>query len=300
MSRARRSPVGRGVHYGPIRQAIERVARVAYTGDWPARLWARVPGATKISVEAHTLPMLPRGPTLRLGFVSDLHLGPTTPIELVRAAFAALSAAAPDVVILGGDYVYLDATPRWMAELEALVGALPVRTKLAVLGNHDLWTHHERIEAALERAGARVLVNDAVLLPPPHGHVAILGLDDPWSAEPDARPGLSASRTAEVRIAACHAPEGLLALGQADARLLVCGHTHGGQIAPFGWPLWVPGPVSSRHPAGLFALGGRWLWVSRGVGAVDVPVRVRARPDVGLFTLVEEGTKDLTHPLTGR
>lgn len=297
MSSARRSPVGRGVNYGPIRAAIERVARTLYVGDWPARLWARVPGATNISVEAHTLPLLPRGPALRLGFVSDLHLGPTTPVELVRAAFAALSAAAPDVVVLGGDYVYLDASPRWLAELEALVSALPVRTKLALLGNHDLWTHHDRIEAALERAGARVLVNDAVHLPAPHAHVAILGLDDPWSARPDARPGLRASAGAEVRIAACHAPEGLLALAEGDARLLVCGHTHGGQIAPFGRPLWVPGPVSSRHPAGLYALGARWLWVSRGVGAVDVPVRLFARPDVGLLTLVEEGTAGPIHPL---
>ena len=292
--------MGRGVNYGPIRGAIERIARVAYAGDWPARLWARVPGALEISVETHTLPILPGGPPLRLGFISDLHLGPTTPIELVRKAFSAISAAAPDVVVLGGDYVYLDASPRWLAELEALVASLEARTKLALLGNHDLWTHHDRIEAALARGGARVLVHDAVHPPPPHAHVAVLGLDDPWSADPDARPALAAAAGATVRIAACHAPEGLLSLAEGDARLLVCGHTHGGQIAPFGRPLWLPGPVSSRDPAGLYDLGARWLWVSRGVGAVDVPVRAFARPDVGLLTLVEAGTPDLRHPLQSR
>ena len=54
-------------------------------------------------------------------------------------------------------------------------------TKLAVLGNHDLWSDDRAIIKVLQDAGVTVLVNRTVRLPVPWDDVAIIGLDDPWT-----------------------------------------------------------------------------------------------------------------------
>jgi uncharacterized protein len=72
-------------------------------------------------------------------------------------------------------------------------------------------------------------------------------------------------------------------------RLLLAGHTHGGQVAlPGPRPLVVPGPLGKRWPFGLHRPAGAGdlaLFVSRGIGATEVPVRAFAPPDVAVFTV---------------
>ena len=128
----------------------------------------------------HELKLLPEGsPRLRIAFLSDLHVGPTTHPATLDRAFEEVARSKPDVLVLGGDYVFLGATEPRVRELEERIAAVPVPLKLGVLGNHDVWAECERIERALRRAGVRLLTNSAVTLPEPHGRIAILGLDDP-------------------------------------------------------------------------------------------------------------------------
>ena len=225
-----------------------------------------------------------------MAFASDLHIGPTTPPALLDAAFAQLRAWAPDLLLLGGDYVFLEATAARVARLEALVASVRAPCCAAVLGNHDLWTHHDRIEAALRAAGAHILVNAALRLPAPHAGLAVVGLDDPWTGQPDADAAFAAvpDDVAGV-VVLCHAPDGVPLVADRAPLLVVCGHTHGGQIAlPGGRPLLVPGPLGPTYPHGEHPLpgpGSGRLWVSRGLGGVEVPVRLYAPPDVLLLTL---------------
>nr|MCU0687091.1 metallophosphoesterase [Polyangiaceae bacterium] len=224
---------------------------------------------------------------LRIAFLSDLHLGPTTSPATLDRAFAIVDGLEPDVVLLGGDYVFLEATPALADELAARVGALRAPTKLAVLGNHDLWTDHDRLQRALERAGARVLINDAARLPPPFDDVAVIGLDDPWTGEPDAVRALAAGAGAQLTIALCHSPDGLAFARGRGIDLMFAGHTHGGQIAlPGPRPVVLPpGPYSKQLPFGLHRVEGTWVFVSRGVGATELPMRTFAPPDVALVTI---------------
>jgi len=169
---------GRGGQFSFARGISETVMGVLFARRWPARLLDRVPAATRVQLIEHEL-RLSNGAaapldsaaaepaSLRLAFISDLHIGPLTPRRLLDNAFQMLARLAPDVLVLGGDYVFLDVNDDMARELEERVAAVPARTKLAVMGNHDLWTHNHVIERALERAGCRVLVNDAHRLPPP-------------------------------------------------------------------------------------------------------------------------------------
>ena len=80
---------------------FERALSLLYAGSWPAKLWALVPGSTRVTLLRHDV--LARGraagrPPLKVAFASDLHLGPTTPRALLDNAFALLgttSSSAP-------------------------------------------------------------------------------------------------------------------------------------------------------------------------------------------------------------
>jgi uncharacterized protein len=266
---------GRGRGYSPWRGLVETTLRAAYLGDWPAHVWSRV--TTEVRRVDVTLPSTAN---LRVGFASDLHLGPTTPMRTLERAFAILADAELDVLALGGDYVFLDATREKARTLARLVSAVPARLKVAVLGNHDLWTEHALLEDALESVGARVLVNDAVEI----DGVSIVGLDDPWTGAIDASRALSLARS-ETKIVIAHAPEALPAVAGRAAAML-CGHTHGGHVAlPGGRPVVIPGHVGRRFPHGVHELGGTTLVVSRGLGGIEIPFRTYAPPDVIVLTL---------------
>jgi predicted MPP superfamily phosphohydrolase len=282
---------GRGGQFSIARGIVETLQSLVFAGRWPARVLDRVPAATRVQLIEHELHLSDGDASagaelapLRLAFISDLHIGPLTPPKLLDNAFQLLAQLAPDVLVLGGDYVFLDVNQSMARELEERVAAVPARTKLAVLGNHDLWTHHDLIERALERAGCRVLINDAQRLPPPHDRFAIVGIDEPWTGRADGGRAFAAS-DAPIKIAVSHAPEGLPFVEGRGAKLLLCGHTHGGQIALPRGPVVVHGPLGRRWPSGLHHLAGMDLFVSRGIGLVDVPLRAYAPSDVSLFTL---------------
>jgi predicted MPP superfamily phosphohydrolase len=132
-----------------------------------------------------------------------------------------------------------------------------------------------------------VLVNAAVRLPPPHDDVAVVGLDDPWTGAPDGDRAFAGAAGAAVTIAVCHSPGGFPHARGRGAALFLSGHTHGGQVAlPGSRPVVLPGGSwARRFPHGLHRDGDTAVFVSRGVGGVELPIRTYAPPDVGVFDL---------------
>lgn len=280
------SSAGRGAHYTRKRGLVEAVLGVLYQRDWPARLWAQVPDRCTVHVIRRTLRVLPLGtPPLRLGFASDLHIGPTTPARLLDGAADLLAAADLDLLLLGGDYVFLEASATKARALGSFVRRARARRTVAVLGNHDLWTDHGALERSLEAAGASLLINANLRLAGPHREVALVGLDEPWTGAPDADLAFRGAETAGARIVLCHSPDGLPMVEGRDVALFVCGHTHGGHVAlPWG-PIVVPGRVGKQLPSGFHEVDGAHVFVSRGLGGIEVPFRTFARPDVAVLTL---------------
>jgi predicted MPP superfamily phosphohydrolase len=279
---------GRGRRYTRLRGLVESAQSLAYAGGWPARLLGQIPPASRVRVLRHSFSLLPHRPgrrALRLAFISDLHLGPLTPMKLIDDAFARLQESEPDVLVMGGDYVSLEVTKSMAAQLAASVGAFRAPLKLAVLGNHDLWTHHELIERALADGGARVMLNDSIRLPAPYDDVAIVGLDDPWTGMVDPDKAF-AGVDAPLKLVLTHAPEAIPLVEGRGVGLLMCGHTHGGQVAAPWGPLMVEGHFGRRWPHGLHDINGMQLFVSRGVGYSDLPVRSFAPSDVAIIDIL--------------
>ena len=265
-----------------------RLESILYRGGWPFRLARALGARARVVTTTYRLPVLPSGtPPLTIAYASDFHAGGTTDPAVLEAACAALRAAAPDVLLLGGDFVTHDAgaAEPLAAELASVPAPLG---RFAVLGNHDWWADAPRVRRALEAAGIEVLMNRCAPLPAPYDRVWICGLDDHWSGRPDAR---AATRGADgLRVVLMHAPSGLLDLEDERFDLALCGHTHGGQVAlPGGTPVIVPhGALSRRYARGRFDLGmGRTLLVSVGLGCVVLPLRLFAAPEIVVCRLNE-------------
>jgi len=282
---------GRGRNYTALRGLVELACELCWAGGWPARIGNLRPDRPRLARFELAL-LEPGSPRLRLGLASDLHIGPTTAPRQIELGLELLDRENLDVLLLGGDYVFLEATPKRSQMLARLVDGVRAPLKLAVLGNHDLWTHHQRLERALESAGVRLLVNETVPLAAPHDGVHIVGLDEPWTGIRAPERALASTRDANVRVVLCHSPDGLDMLDQCDGPsidLYVCGHTHGGHVAlPGGVPIILPpGSRQRAYAHGLRSAGtiARHVYTSRGLGNTELPFRLFAPPDVALFEL---------------
>ncbi|MEN3026750.1 MAG: metallophosphoesterase [Chlorobiota bacterium] len=241
---------------------------------------------------------------LRIGVVSDIHSGPFMQRSQMERYRRELEELECDVVILPGDFI-INRTAEIYPFAEAFAGLSAPLGVYAVTGNHDYFSGEvERICREIEQAGIRLLRNEAVVLERNGGRLTLAGLDDfyarllPAYAEGTADPDGVLSRWESLlqdlpqpRIVACHRPyyfEHLVLLG-ADA--VLSGHTHGGQIvlAELGSLKFAPAAIVSPYLAGTYWSMHRpqaWMYVTRGIGTVGIPVRWNAPPEITHLRLV--------------
>lgn len=275
-------------HQQPLRNAFERFLNAALLKGRVAGISYRLGGLGRVRVTRHDVDLgaarrLAR--PLRIGFASDFHAGPTTHKGVFDDLLATVRAEAPDVLLLGGDYVCFDAE-NVVALADFVAGARAPLGTYAVIGNHDIWNGRSVIEDALRAGGADVLVNRSIALPAPFGDVSVCGIDDPWTGEPSADATFAGA--GPVRIYLTHSPDGLYRLQGQRFDVAFAGHTHGGQIAlRDGAPLFHPsGPSSRAFCYGRYELPGNGpLIVSCGVGCSGIPLRLNADPELLICTL---------------
>jgi uncharacterized protein len=112
----------------------------------------------------------------------------------------------------------------------------------------------------------------------------VVGIDEVYRGEPDVDAAFAGVKRAPC-IGVTHHPDLIDLLDRRRIDLLVCGHTHGGQIRfPFFGAIVVPSRHEGRYAAGFHREGAVLMYVSRGIGAIP-PVRILCRPEVATFTL---------------
>lgn len=276
-----------------------------------APLWfmrARLVDPDRLAVRRYTMPIegLPRElEGLRIGHVSDIHLGRCVSADYARQVVSRTLALRPDIIALTGDYVENASSPiGLLAELLAPL-ADPARSgaiaSVAVLGNHDWYAGPERVSAALRSAGLTVLDNARLFIDRKRDVVSgtshpdalcIAGLGD--LGHDDTRPhtALGGVDPDAPRIALAHHPdtaeEEIFAINE-DLRvdLMLSGHTHGGQIRLplIGAPI-VPGRYGRKYLGGVTQGPAFRVLVSRGAGMTMLPFRIGVPPEIGEITLV--------------
>ncbi len=218
--------------------------------------------------------------------LTDVHVGPTIGRAFIEQIVRTTNALSPDMVAITGDLV--DGS---VEELGALVE--PLRELKAkdgvffVTGNHEYYSGADAWIAHLRTLGIRVLRNERVPIRGGDGF-DLAGVDDTSAHNfghghgqdvPRALAGRDESR-AVVLLA--HQPSQIREAAQHGVDLQLSGHTHGGQIWPWGYAVRLDQP----HVAGFHMHEGTAIYVSRGTGYWGPPMRVAAPAEITRIELV--------------
>lgn len=229
------------------------------------------------------LPGLPRdfdGYTLL--HLSDLHVDMTP--EFVPALVERVRPLEYDACVLTGDYRARTFGPY----AETLAGLERLRPHLrdmpyAVLGNHD----SIRMVPGMEAAGYRVLLNEWVKISRGGSALYLSGIDDAhyYRMENFHRAAQDIPDDA-TSILLSHTPETYRHAAHADFDLMLCGHTHGGQIClPGGTPILTDADCPRAFVRGAWTYHKMRGYTSTGAGSCIVDVRLNCPPEVTLHRL---------------
>ena len=214
--------------------------------------------------------------------VSDLHLDMAD--DFPHALIEAVRQVSYDLCVLTGDFRGETYGPY----AQAMEGMRQVRPHLqgeiyAVLGNHDTIC----MVPALEAMDVRMLLNEQVRLERAGEHIYLAGIDDAHYYRADnIEKAADAIPEGAVSILLAHTPEIYRHAAHADFNLMLCGHTHGGQIClPGGTPLMCNARCPRAMCSGAWTYEGMAGYTSSGSGACVVDVRLNCPPEITLHTL---------------
>jgi uncharacterized protein len=247
------------------------------------------------------------GGSLTILHISDTHMRAG---DRRKAAFLA-TLPQPDVCVVTGDIL---GEP---GAVDACVDSLrPTRGRLAsyfVMGSNDYFapqplnylsyfhgrrkhragrrSRSDELRARLEADGWIYLANRKTSLSHDGMRVEVVGLDDPHIERHDLR--VAPRRNPEsLGLAVVHSPDPVPELAALGYDLILCGHTHGGQVRmPFVGALVTNSTIPTRLCMGLSRFGRSYLHVSPGLGTSKyAPFRFLCRPEATLLELVPRTT----------
>lgn len=224
-----------------------------------------------------------------IAFLSDLHYGFFLGDEAMARIFDMVMAHKPGLILLGGDLAEGLRAQRRLCEgpLRMLKAPLGV---YCVPGNNDCEAvkgDYRILRASLDRAGVRLLVNERLHVPLETTVLAITGLDEGKYGSPDPAAAKLPLPSPALHLLLTHSPWALETVlpGAPRTDLILCGHTHGGQIALPVLPALSMGYINSSKRPYFFMSGdrtilGRRIIVSNGVGCSILPLRIFAPPQL--------------------
>jgi predicted MPP superfamily phosphohydrolase len=254
---------------------------LAGTGIWSA--------LGKIAIRRVRVP-LARFPEALAGYrivqLTDLHIGPTLRKLWLERVVAQVNALEGDAVVITGDLV--DGSVRELREEVAPIAMLRARHGVFfVTGNHEYYSGVDEWLVEITRLGVRVLRNERVALGDEAGSFDLAGVDD-FSARrfggghgADLARALAGREPSRALVLLAHQPKQIFESAARGVDLQLSGHTHGGQIFP--WGLFVR--LDQPYVAGLARHGETQIYVSRGTGVWGPPMRIAAPSEIAVIEL---------------
>ena len=214
--------------------------------------------------------------------LSDLHVDMNE--GAMRRLATLLHGISYDACVLTGDY-RAQTTGPFDAALEGMARLRPhLRDQVyGVLGNHDTI----RMVPGLEAMGIRMLLNETVIFERGDQRLHLAGIDDAHYYRVDnIEKAAAAIPHDEFAILLSHTPEIYRQAAHAGFRLLLGGHTHGGQIClPGSIPMTLDSALPRRMGAGAWKYHAMTGYTSVGTGTSIVPVRLNCPPEITLHHL---------------
>lgn len=262
-----------------------------------ARLWGGAVAATaataagvalveagRIRVKEVQVP-LPRLPAALDGTtivqITDVHIGPTLGRSFIEELVTKINALAPDVVAITGDLV--DGSVEEIGEAVRPLGQLRARHGVYfVTGNHEYYAGAVPWVEFLNSIGVRVLRNERVRIGTTEASYDLAGVDD-YSSQglapghgPDLAQALAGRDPSRELVLLAHQPRAIGEAANLGVGLQISGHTHGGQIWPWRYLVYLQQPFVS----GLAREKDTWIYVSCGTGYWGPPMRLGAPAEI--------------------
>lgn len=222
----------------------------------------------------------------RVRFVqlSDLHLSGIGYHE--RDVAKKVNELQPDFVVVSGDTCSWHNGLEWFGQFLAMLAS-----RVPVYGVPGNWEYRAGLDLGqldrLYRAHhGRLLINETLRLHHGKADILLTGLDDFLMGWPDITRALYGVAPAGNHLVLAHCPvcRDLLSMQLTSdsgfaPQYMVAGHTHGGQVTLFGLAPYLP-KGSGRYVHGWYGGKGPRMFVSRGIGTADLPVRFMAPPEI--------------------
>ncbi len=222
---------------------------------------------------------------LRVVQISDIHYGLFLPQEWLAEAVERTNQLAADLVVLTGDFVtYSRANIGPAAEI---LGRLSARHGvLAVLGNHDFRVGADVVTSALRRQRIEVLRNQHITMELGGASVYMAGVDD-YGYGADVRRAVRGIPRDAATVLLAHNPRIISLAARHGVSLVLAGHTHGGQVnLPLLGTVYGRSPERLRYKIGWDRLGTTQIYVSRGIGTIVLPWRLRCPAEIAHLELL--------------
>lgn len=244
-------------------------------------------GAVQVKPITIALKKFPEGMNgFRIVQLTDVHIGPTLDGEWLEGVVARVNELEPDLVAITGDLV--DGSVRELKEHVAPLAKLKAkRGVFFVTGNHEYYSGPDEWIAELERLGIRVLRNERVEIGEDGESFDLAGIDDYRAKDygrghgADLDKALAGRDSQRELVLLAHQPKHVLEAAKKGVGLQLSGHTHGGQIFPWGFFV----RLDQKFVRGLDRLDDTQLYTSCGTGYWGPPMRVGAPPEITEITL---------------
>ncbi|RID87378.1 metallophosphoesterase [Mesobacillus zeae] len=228
--------------------------------------------ADRVMTETFVFPDFPSSfGDVTIFFITDIHR------RKVSASIIEHAKGLADIVLIGGDLAEKGVHfSRVEENIKKLKEIAPV---YFVWGNNDYELDPHEMDALLLSLGVKILDNTAVKFESAAGDAfALLGVDDLTAGRCQLEYALEDAGNVPFRILACHNPGISSSIEEGSGiRLILSGHTHGGQIRIFNYGPYEKGGLKEAGPVSCF--------VSNGYGTTLIPLRLGAKAETHLITL---------------
>jgi uncharacterized protein len=239
----------------------------------------------RVRVRLARLPRAQNG--LTIAQITDLHVGPTIGRDIVEDVVKRTNDLSPDIIAITGDLV--DGSVDALREAVAPLANLRARHGVFfVTGNHEYFSGADAWLNELARLGIRVLGNERVSIGEGGAGFDLAGIEDRTAQRYGGlSPEAALARALDGRdpkrelVLLAHQPRSMIEAAPFGIGLQLSGHTHGGQIWPFGYLV----RLQQRFWPGLHRHGDAQIYVSRGTGYWGPPMRLAEPGEITHLTL---------------
>ena len=239
----------------------------------------RPPAVRRVEVSLRRWPKALDG--YRIAQLSDIHIGPILGRGFAASLTQRVNDLGADLVVITGDLV--DGPVALFGKEAAPLGDLRARDGVyLVTGNHDHYSNADPWIAHFESLGLVALRNRHLSIGRDGASFDLAGVEDHQAARvsahwrEDVEGALAGRDGSRPVILLAHDPTTFRRASRQGVDLQLSGHTHGGQIWPFGFLVRLAVPWL----AGLYRVGESALYVSRGTGFWGPPMRVGAPAEI--------------------